>query len=432
MKKIKRIIIGIIIIIVTIIFLPYILNLLTSDIDPIDDSDLNLQVIPISDKDNAYFDLIKIKDILYEPEGKEKEILDMVDNNVWDQKLAEEIISNNQEAFELFSLAARKPKFQNPILANPENLNSYTELPPAYSWRKIAQFSSIKALYLLKQNKNQESIQEALNSVYIGQKIQESHPSMIEYLIAMLMKEIGLESVQEIVSSSDFSTNELKKYASDMVNFYENEAGFNFINKGEYYVFRSNIDVILNGDYNILKYYTDERNKDISKNLKSNYYFRPNETKNLFADYARRKIENANKFCNNIENIKYQRLDSSPYLKMYLTENAIGKTLFYTMANSKSYLNIKKCNEDSLVSATQTLIAIKAYQNDHGNLPDSLSQLAPDYLESVPLDYFDGNQLRYSKENKILYSVGDDGKDEGGSIGEDWKKMPDPTFNIDF
>ncbi len=432
MKKIIYVIFSIIALIVLVLLLPFILNLFTKDIDPIDDSDLSLRIISIPDEDNAYFDLIKIEDVIYVPEGRSKDIIDMVDQKMWDEKLAEDIISHNQESFEYFYKATYRSNYQNPVLSNLENINPYADLPPMNSWRRMAQFSSIRALYLSKQGKDKEAIHEALNSVYIGQKIQESQVSLLGYLVAISMKETGLETVQRVITSSNLSTEELKKYASDLNQFYKNEDGLISIIKTEYYANTSNIDAIANGDTDILQYYTDERNQDASKRIKDFYHFRPNETKALFSELAKRKIENANKFCDDIQERDFQQLTVLPYyIKLYLTENAIGIIMRDTSYNSYSQ-NIKKCEEDSLVSATQVLIAIKAYQNDNGDYPDSLEQLVPNYLSSVPLDYFDGSSLRYSKEDKILYSIGEDLKDDGGSVGDDWHKMPDPTFKINF
>lgn len=84
----------------------------------------------------------------------------MIDGKMWDEKLAEEIIFNNQKAFEYFSIAAHKPKFQDPILANPENIDLGMVLPPLNSWRIISGYSSIRALYLSKQGKDKEAMQE--------------------------------------------------------------------------------------------------------------------------------------------------------------------------------------------------------------------------------------------------------------------------------
>lgn len=47
-------------------------------------------------------------------------------------------------------------------------------------------------------------------------------------------------------------------------------------------------------------------------------------------------------------------------------------------------------------------------------------------------DSFDNDILKYSQKKKIFYSVGEDMNDEGGSTGSDWRKMPDPTFKINF
>ncbi len=346
--------------------------------------------------------------------------------------MAEEIISNNQKAFEYFSEASRKPKFQNPVLANPENINPNLVLPALNSWRTMSRYSSIKALYLLKQGKENEAMYEALSSVYIGQKIQESQASLIEYLVAIVMKEKGLEVVQNIIASSNLNSDELKRYAQDLDKFYKNESGFIATVKGEYYMQSSIIDALVNGNTDILQTYKEEQSLDISQKLKNNYYFRPNKTKDLFANYARERIGNADKFCNNIKNVDIQMQAPSSYVEIYLSENIIGKILYDITAVSLSSVNTKKCNEDSLVSAAQAMIAIKAYKNDNGDYPNSLEQLVPDYLTSVPLDYFDGNSLRYSKEEKVLYSIGENLKDDGGSTGDDWKKMPDPTFKINF
>lgn len=268
--------------------------------------------------------------------------------------------------------------------------------------------------------------------MYIGQKIQESQANLIEYLTAIVMKEIGLETAQTIIASSALNNSELKKYSSDTDQFYKNESGFIATVKGEYYMQSSIVDALVNGDTEMFPSYLEEQSKYISQKLKNSYYFRPNKTKNLFASYARERIGNTDKFCNNIKNVDIQMQAPSSYAEVYLSENIIGKILHDITAISLSPVNTKKCNEDSLVSATQAIIAIKAYKNDNGDYPRSLEQLVPDYLSSVPLDYFDGNPLRYSKEDKILYSIGEDLKDEGGSAGEDWKKMPDPTFKIDF
>jgi hypothetical protein len=62
-------------------------------------------------------------------------------------------------------------------------------------------------------------------------------------------------------------------------------------------------------------------------------------------------------------------------------------------------------------------VALKRYQLRHGQVPQSLTALAPEFLAEVPHDFMDGQLLRYrlnSDGSFILYSVGEDGRDNGG------------------
>lgn len=435
-KKIVLIIIGaIILLIVGLLSLPRFLNLFAKDIAPINDSDLQLQKVSVPDKDNAYFDLTKLGNVIYEPKDKSQTILDMVAGKTWDNQVAEEIVSKNSQAFEYFAEAARKPKYQNPESADPANITPNMVLTPMNSWRQMARLSAIRAIYLAKQGKDKEALDEALNSVNIGQKIQESQGPLIEYLVAIAMKEVGLETVQKIIPSSKLTSAELKQYAQGLDKFYKNENGLIMAFKGEYHVQSWAIDSIVSGDTEVLKSVVGEKesqNPEIAKKIKDNYYFQPNKTKLLFAEYARANIKSANQSCGEIKATEVKPLALTNPAKLYTEENAIGKILHDVIAVSLTGVSTKKCQEDLLVGATQAIIAIKAYKNDTNNYPASLNELAPGYLSSVPQDPFDGKSLKYSMTKKILYSVGEDMQDSGGSTGDDWRKMADPTFKINF
>lgn len=435
-KKIILIIIGIVVLlIVALLSLPRFLNLFAKDIAPIDDSDLSLKVVTVSNNDNAYFDLIKLENAIYEPEGKSQTILDMVAGKTWDDKLAEEIVSRNTQAFSYFAEAAHKPKFQDPISANPADITPNAVLPAMNSWRRMARLSAIRAMYLTKQGKDKEAMDEALNSVSIGQKIQESQALLIEYLVAIAMKGVGLETVQKILITSKLSSNELKQYAQGLNQYYKNEDGLINLFKGEYRIQSWSIDAIVSGNPEVLKEVVGEEgsgNQDIAKKVKDNYYFQPNKTKLLFAEYTRANIKSANESCGEIKVTEVQKLAPTNPAKLYTEENAIGKILHDVIAASLTSVSTKKCEEDLLVAGTQTLFAIKAYKNDTNNYPSSLNDLIPTYLSSIPQDSFDGKPLKYSAAKKIIYSVGQDMQDSGGSAGDDWRKMSDPTFKIIF
>lgn len=70
---------------------------------------------------------------------------------------------------------------------------------------------------------------------------------------------------------------------------------------------------------------------------------------------------------------------------------------------------LRRCAEDTALAATQTLIALRAFQQDFGRLPEQLTDLVPDYLDAIPTDAFRGEPIRYSKARRIVYSPGTEG-----------------------
>jgi hypothetical protein len=69
--------------------------------------------------------------------------------------------------------------------------------------------------------------------------------------------------------------------------------------------------------------------------------------------------------------------------------------------------------------AAAVLLAIRLYQVDHGAAPANLNLLVPTYLPAVPIDPFSptAGPLRYinTPGAETVYSVGEDGRDDGGS-----------------
>lgn len=425
-KKIVLITISVIVIlIVGLLSLPQFLDLFAKDIASINDSDLQLQKVSVADSDNAYFDLIKLSGVIYEPKDKSQAIIDMLAGKTWDNQVAEDVVSKNSQAFIYFAEAARKLKYQNPKSADPAKITSNMVLAPMNSWKQMARLSAIRAMYLAKQGKDKEALDEALNSVIVGQKIQNSQATLIEYLVAIAMKNVGLETVQKIIPSSKLTSSELKQYAQGLDKFYKNEDGLIMAFKSEYHGLSWIIDSIVSGDIEGL-------NPEVAKKIKNDYYFQPNRTKLLFAEYVRANIKSVNDSCGEIEVTEVKPLVPTNFAKLYIEENAIGKILYDTISIILAGSNTRKCEEDLLVGATQTIIAIKAFKNDTNDYPTSLNELVPNYLSSVPRDPFDGKLLKYSATKKILYSVGEDLQDSGGSTGDDWRRMTDPTFILNF
>ena len=75
--------------------------------------------------------------------------------------------------------------------------------------------------------------------------------------------------------------------------------------------------------------------------------------------------------------------------------------------------------------ATIAAIALNRWRLDHGAFPSSLEAMVPDLLPRLPLDMVDGKPLRYvlTAAGPVLYSLGSDGDDDGGTRGDDERKV---------
>jgi hypothetical protein len=429
----KRYIILIPLTVIASLFFPSLLNLFTSDIEVISDSDIRLGIVVVPDEENAFFDLEKLEGNLYLPEDKKQLVLDMVSGKTWDDRVASEIVEKNEEAYAIFTEAAQRQRFQDPETADPSNITPNTVLPKMNSWRSMAHLSSLKAMQLAREGNDEKAIEEAMKAVEIGQKIHESQAVLVGHLVASEMKRIGLQTLSIIIEASKLSSEDLVKYALSLDSYYKNEEGLVNSLKADYHFYSYVLDSLSNGDpekfEEYVEYIGNTSDSFISYGLNEFYYFRPNETKLLFADLTRERINNFNQNCTGT--VKVATPEDSRF-KLIFTENAIGKILFKVISESSNDLATIKCEGDLIVASTQTLFAIKAYQKVNNNYPTSLNELVPGYLPSVPIDPFDGKSLKYSVSKKIIYSVGRDSQDSGGSTGGEWKDQPDPTFEIKF
>ncbi len=437
-KQVKSvlIILGTIISLVLVeFFTPAILGLFSKDIPPIDDSDITLKKVIVLDNENAYFDLMDLEHLIYDPEDVISTINDVFYEDIWDEDSVKEVIISNEKALRKFKEASQKPKYQHPIIANPENITPYIILPSTYSWRRAAQLSALQAIYLSKQGYHVEAIEEAFKSIEMGQKIQNSQVSLFEYMVAVAIKRIGLHALQEVIILSDLSGSEMYKYTEKLSPFYENKEGLINAFKMEYHQVSWAIEGIADDSKEEAKEIKEDYMGGYIKErrIRSSHYFQPNKTKLLFANHFRADIEGVKQLCGEAEGSQLEWVTiPGDFFDFHIRENSIGRILFSITSVSLMSANRVRCEESLMVSITQTMMGIKGFKNDNERYPDALGELVPHYLSSIPIDPFDEKPLRYSAEEKILYSVGEIMEDLGGSSGDEWRRMPNPTFKVDF
>lgn len=406
------------------------LSFITHDIPSPDDSDLQLSAVNIPKENNAFFALSEVNNKVYWPTGQDDKLNNILSGRDWDDSLANDILQKNQQTLNSFEKGVALPVFQLPELQNPKDFNANTIISSMSSLRNLAKINSIQASSLFRQGKEKEALDQSLKTVKMAQMVQDGQNGTIGYLIGLATKEIGLANLRSLIKDSKSSA-ELLIYENDLNKYKESKLALQKTLKGEYIMIinsQEEMNKILRGEKPVED---NELLKDVpSFAIRSSYFYKPNRTKLLFMGTYRGLVDNAGK--NNYTEINHPEKKTVAWLVVF-TDNAVGKILSNIIDVGFDSLFTKRFEENLSVKETQLLLALKAYKQDTGNLPNSLNNLVPKYISEIPQDPFDGKTIKYSPEKKIIYSTGKDLIDNGGSISEsDWRQGDDLGFKIEF
>jgi hypothetical protein len=457
MKLWKKILLSVIVSIVVLaallyvafINLPRILTMLyPNDAVLIDNSNLLLQKVNVPDADNGFFDLDKItKEMVKIPTPEENPVFDSIYMEKtklkdWDIKTVDKVLKDNEQALSLFDSASKKNYIQIPQFSDPAKVTMDTLLPSLNTWRTVARLQAIKAKSLLLKGKPDEVLIEASKLNKVGHDIISGQGPFIGMLVGLAIDNSGSKTIIEILSNGILNKKTLENTISLIRNSSDHLEGYRNAYRYEYTNIIKAIDTINSGlDLEIQKQLENMGfGSKEARYVKYGYYYKPNQTKNFFTNVAKLQVSTIGSACevkddySQLESIKKEISDGGLYFysKMLFTENAIGKLLYMVNSATLSSAITRQCQSNFLLGVAQIQLAMKQYKLEHKTLPATLNDLVPKYLSSIPLDPFDHKPIRYSAEKKILYSVGLKQKDLGGSVGDDFTKMDNPTIKIEF
>lgn len=400
-----------------------VLSLFSSDTSPPSDSDLRLSQVAIRSEDNAYYSLARIQMYLYDPTGDPNVLHEHLVGARWNERFVRDVLFRNEKAMWYFDEASRKPGFQDPTLGGYED----PSFDAILSFRNIARVSSLKAGLLSRLGRDEEALTEALKILDNGQKVQDSQGSVVHYLFAADMKNIGLSRIRQIAQSTTLPPDVLRSYVKKLEKYKQNEEGLKTAFKREYGFLVWAVDEVNSGQ---LK---SKVGGTIEPLRAHRFYFKPNKTKSLFGDFVRSQIKDVDVPCGFRTVREIARLTPSSMPRWIITENLAGRILYdIAMPRYATTVLETRCEEDFSVSATQMLLASRAYKMETGQYPASLDKLVPRYMDGVPDDPFDGKPLRYSREAKVIYSVGMDLVDSGGREAQRGAQTGDHVVRIAF
>ncbi|MGC9004785.1 MAG: hypothetical protein ACP5KZ_08810 [bacterium] len=392
------------------------------DIPPINDSELRLSKIEIPKEQNALYPLMEGAKRLHienlqvsaPPEKYQfyRALYDaMLKGERLDTKEAREWLERNEEALKYVERALKLPYLQLPQVADPAKFTPTTLFPELSKLRELARWCVIKGNYLLVQGRDRSAFDWYLKTLSLGQMVENSpRPAgLIQYLVGRAIKEIALEAMRNAIAKSHLSPSELKFYVKELEKFGNRWEAIKRVYKMEYTLTINCIDQ-MGGKPLILTSQSDGQEQVCHPEAFLKYAFLPNLTKKLFYDRYRLLIENVGKVYKDV------KLPKAKKVKLFLfTRNFLGEEAYSLMEPILDRVALKQYYlEKFSLGATDILLALKAYKEAKGDLPESLSSLVPAYLSRVPTDPFDGEPLRYSREKRIIYCVGEKLVDMGG------------------
>ena len=389
----------------------------------VNDKELQFPRASIPAGSNAFDILQTAASHVWWPEKQRDQLYNLARDTNWDEAFAATVLASNREALAGWDAAVKLPDFQVPE-------SNFGDLTPYLAgWKQLAQIAEIRENILLHNGQDKEAFDKILDHVQLGQRMQNAHGPLIDYLVGTAVRNMGLSQMQHWVGKTHLTPNQLQDYIRQLgLNPDQESVAFANTIKAEYQYQIGMLDAFRQGKIT---------NSDSGDYHPRAIRFMPllnvSRTKALFAQADLILVKDAPRHYNEAK-LPDQDLDQSGPVRMFLSGNSVGQIMYSWTIFAVVPSLAKKSQADTQLQATRIIFALRAYQLTHGNLPSDLKALVPEFLDAVPVDDFDGQPLRYSPDRNIVYSVGQNLKDDGGNDSRPGPSEPPPdlVYKFDF
>jgi len=240
--------------------------------------------------------------------------------------------------------------------------------------------------------------------------VQQGSGALVHHSSAVRIKQIGLKQIRRMLVRTTLLADELRPLIGELETCRGSDDAFTWALRTEYKLGCRAVDDLKRGRLTL----DDLWERATAAPLRL-MMLKRNKTKRLFAATYGRLIADAAKPGGAAWLPEPRHGAESVYmLRLFLSGNGLGLYMRDGLAAPLALARWQKCRDNTVIGATQALIALKCYRSKYGGLPDGLAELVPEFLDAVPTDDFDGQPLRYSQAKEIVYSVGPDFTDDGG------------------
>ena len=415
----------------------------TTDITPIDDSDLRITLEPLPAEENASHWL-----------QVATERLDAVRSNAteadasfwihdwagqawghppeegappWDDARVGQVLVETEAVGEAIARAVACERAQ-PFALKP--IQTAGESPAMRAFNTL-DYLRLAAEWHRRAGRHAEALDAALALLRAGRLLQAGPSGMVEYLIGCQWHHQALAFVQRLAEDPAVPPDQLERAANALTWAMSGEGEAVTVLRVEYETTVRSLEVFEAGDAS-----------RGDPPVPANFAFQPHRTRRLIADRYRHAIAVAStpirarstRWGDDFQ--KPRGLDD--WLRK-MGANAAGWAFYGQTALAWALVVVESPRLDTGTQLTRAVLLAVAHRQRTGRLPESLEALALARGVAVPIDPYDGRSLRYDPNRRLVWSVGSDHVDEGASDPDqrdedgdpvDLWRLPDPTVRI--
>jgi hypothetical protein len=382
-------------------------------------------------------------------EAAEERLFEILSGEEWDAAFAANVLETNEAVFKYWDRAVACERMQVPWLLSMEDGCRIRE--------RLGRLLRLRGMRLLHSGQPGRARDLGREMVDMGHRWEGAHTSLPSYWHGVDLKASGVALLDRWASEASPDSAHLRRLAKWLTDYGANEEGIRYALRVEYMLNTFRLEAMMQGKMSIADIGPMTLSEDglspiwPKKHLIPGWRFRPNETRRWMVEWYNTLLRAV------ADPYARFRPPSLPevtrgYVNLLWKGNPLGRLVCNSLLPYSKEAIPVKCRENTIVGSSQIEIALRAFRQDAGRMPQKLEELVPKYLDSVPLDGFDGQPLRYNPEKEVIYSVGKDFVDGGGMTQEEvdawWKEedpweaeegheppfwdLPDPSWPVEF
>ncbi len=344
-----------------------------------------------------------------------------------DHAILREILERNRSALAGLRLSLDAPHFLMPEM-NADEFEFAPEIP--LETEQLVDLLRTRALLRAHEGAWDEAFESAIAILRLAQRLEgASRAVLTTTMMSVGYRADALETMRRLVAMAPLGDAQARRWAETLLPYRSDPAAWKRMWAVEYQQWKSLLGWI--GERAAEESRTGSERLDEAEVTWEDLHALRRETERtleVFAELTRAYQRASEGNCEALGEMRF------PDTTTPAADGSIGSDLALEIS-APDYRDffLRRCAEDTALAATQTLIALRAFQHDHGGLPDALTELVPTYLAAIPTDAFRGEPIRYSKAERFVYSPGTSGLEQpvDGPLGA-YEAFRDLRYPIEF